>query len=210
MRLVFLGAPGAGKGTIAKMLANDFYWPHVSTGDAFRAIMSKDTALAKEVKMVVESGKLVNDALTKQVVEDRLAEEKSFILDGYPRNFTQVVDLDQMLKAKGQSLDAVLYFEVPKNELVERLSGRLTCKNGHIYNLKSNPPHVEGKCDICRIELTQRADDDEDKVKDRLEIYAKQTKPLIAHYEKKGLLRTIKQGTIEEVYAATKAALKKK
>ncbi len=209
MRLVFLGAPGAGKGTIAKMLCNEFMWPHISTGDAFRSIMSKDTALAKEVKAVVESGKLVNDALTKQVVEERLKSEDSFILDGYPRNFTQVVDLDQILKSKGQSLDAVVYFEVPKSELVARLSGRLTCKNGHIFNLNSNPPKVSGKCDVCKSDLVQRADDSAEKVKERLDVYAKQTKPLIAHYEKKGLLIKVKQGSIADVYSATKLALKK-
>lgn len=208
MRLVFLGAPGAGKGTIAKMLSTKFSWPHVSTGDAFRAIMEKDTLLAREVKDVVNSGQLVNDALTRKVVKARLKEENSFILDGYPRNLVQVKDLNEILAAKKQKLNAVVYFDVLKQELVSRLSARLTCKNGHVFNLTSNPPKTQGKCDYCGEALIQREDDKPEKVKKRLRVYEKQTKPLIEYYKEAGLLKTIKTSSISKVYTGVVKILK--
>ena len=190
MRLVFLGPPGAGKGTIAK-LAKEFYGiPHISTGDLFRENIKNETALGLQVKSILASGGLVPDSVTIEMVRNRLAEpdcEKGFILDGFPRTIPQADALAGMTE-----LDAVVDFQLSRDEVVKRLSGRRLCPStGRSYHIIYNPPKVEGKDDETGEDLIQRPDDREEAIVHRLEVYDEQTAPLIDYYKKKGLLRDV-------------------
>ena len=190
MRMVFLGPPGAGKGTIAK-LAKDYYGiPHISTGDLFRENIKNETELGLQVKSILASGGLVPDSVTIEMVRNRLADpdcKKGFILDGFPRTIPQADALAQMT-----SLDAVVDFQLSREEVVKRLSGRRMCPStGRIYHILFNPPKEEGKDDETGEDLVQRPDDREEAIVHRLEVYDAQTAPLIDYYKKKGLIRDV-------------------
>ena len=190
MRLVFLGPPGAGKGTIAK-LAKDYYGiPHISTGDLFRENIKQETELGLQVKSILASGGLVPDSVTIEMVRNRLNDpdcEKGFILDGFPRTIPQADALAEMT-----TLDAVVDFQLSREEVVKRLSGRRLCPStGRSYHIIYNPPKVEGKDDETGEDLIQRPDDKEEAIVHRLEVYDEQTAPLIDYYTKKGLIRDV-------------------
>lgn len=198
MRLVFLGAPGAGKGTQAKRLVDNLKIPQVSTGDMLRKAVSDGTSLGKEAKSYMDKGELVPDSVVIGLIKERLQEgdtENGFILDGFPRNVSQGKELDSLLGDLGKPLDVALVLDVPLDDLMKRLTGRRTCKVcGQMYNVYFSPPKVEGKCDVCGGELYQRADDNEETIKKRLDVYQSSTEPLIDYYKNKGILKVV-QGT---------------
>ncbi|HEM55489.1 MAG TPA: adenylate kinase [Thermodesulfobium narugense] len=205
MRLVFLGAPGAGKGTQAKMLVEQLKIPHISTGDMLRKAVADGTPLGKEAKSYMDKGELVPDSVVIGLIKERLQEadtENGFILDGFPRNVSQAKELDSLLGDLGKPLDVALVLDVPFEDLMKRLTGRRTCKScGQMYNIYFSPPKVEGKCDVCGGELYQRADDNEETIKKRLEVYQKSTEPLIEYYKNKGILRVVQgTGDINAIY----------
>ncbi|RUM88437.1 MAG: adenylate kinase [Thermodesulfatator sp.] len=205
MNIVFLGPPGAGKGTQAKRIIEKYGIPQISTGDMFREHLSKGTELGKKAKEYMEKGQLVPDEIVLSMVEERLKQpdcEKGFILDGFPRTVPQAEALDEMLAKWGKKIDYAIAIEVPDEELVKRLTGRRTCKNcGMMYHIIFKPPKVEGKCDACGGELYQRPDDNEETVRNRLKVYHESTAPLIDYYEKKGVLHRVDgMGSIDEIF----------
>jgi len=216
MRIVLVGPPGAGKGTQATLLAKTLSIPHVSTGDLFRANISQGTELGLAAKSIMDSGKLVPDEVTIGMAKDRLAQPDAangFLLDGFPRNVAQAVALDGILTEWGIELDGVLDLEVPEDEVVRRIAGRRICRNdsAHIFHVEYSPAAVEGVCDTCGGELYQRGDDAEDKVRTRLEVYHTETEPIIAYYQKQGLVTTIPAlGKVDEVTQRAIEALRKK
>lgn len=187
MNLVFLGPPGAGKGTIASVAKDFFNIPHISTGDLFRYNIKNDTELGKEVKAILASGELVPDSVTIKMVEDRFTQADSkngFILDGFPRTIAQADALAGL-----KEIDAVVNFVLDRESIIKRLSGRRMCKStGKIYHLLYNPPKVDGIDDETGEALIQRDDDKEEAILNRLDVYQEQTEPLIAYYREKGLL----------------------
>jgi adenylate kinase len=192
--VVLLGAPGAGKGTQAERIVARFGLPHISTGDMLRAAVAKDTAMGREAKRYMESGELVPDEVVIGVVRDRLAEDdtrEGFLLDGFPRTIEQAERLDALLADAGRRLTDVVQLDVPEDELVERLAGRRLCRScGKGYHVVFDPPRREGVCDVCGGELYQRADDNEETVRNRLSVYREQTEPLVEYYRDRGILRT--------------------
>jgi adenylate kinase len=205
MRLVLLGAPGAGKGTQAKILLEKYGIPQISTGDLLRAAVAAGTALGKEAKSYMDKGELVPDSVVLGMVEERLKQDdckKGYILDGFPRNTKQAEALDNMLSSLNMPLTAALSVDVPFEDLMKRLTGRRTCKAcGQMYNVYFNPPKKEGVCDKCGGELFQRDDDKEETIKKRLEVYNAQTAPLIDYYGKKGILKSVAgTGSIDEIF----------
>ncbi|QJA05721.1 adenylate kinase [Thermosulfurimonas marina] len=205
MNIVFLGPPGAGKGTQAKRITERYGIPQISTGDMFREHLSKGTELGKKAKEYMEKGQLVPDEIVLSMVEERLKQpdcEKGFILDGFPRTVPQAEALDEMLARWGKKIDYAIAIEVPDEELVKRLTGRRTCKNcGMMYHVIFKPPKVEGKCDACGGELYQRPDDNEETVRNRLKVYHESTAPLLDYYEKKGVLHRVDGlGSIDEIF----------
>ncbi|MGB9822439.1 adenylate kinase [Thermodesulfovibrio sp.] len=214
MRLVFLGAPGAGKGTQAKKLVEKYGIPQISTGDLLRAAVAQGTPLGKEAKAYMDKGELVPDSVVLGMVKERLAQDdckKGFILDGFPRNVAQAEALDKMLAEMNIPLDLALNLDVPFDDLMKRLTGRRTCKScGQMYNIYFSPPKVDGKCDKCGGELFQRDDDKEETIRKRLEVYRAQTEPLIDYYSKKGILKTVSgTGSIDEIFSSICAILEK-
>jgi len=204
MNIVFLGPPGAGKGTQAKILIERYGIPQVSTGDMLREHRAKGTELGKKAQEYMDKGQLVPDEIILGMVKERLSQpdcQKGFILDGFPRTVAQAEALDKLLSEMGKKLDFALALIVPDDLLVERLTGRRTCKNcGMMYHIKYKPPKVEGKCDVCGGELYQRPDDNEETVRNRLKVYHEQTAPLIEYYKNKGILREIDGSkSIEEI-----------
>lgn len=205
MKIVMLGAPGAGKGTQAKMLAEKCGIPHISTGDIFRANIKEGTELGKQAKSYMDQGKLVPDSLTIQLIMDRLGKEdckKGYILDGFPRTIPQAESLDAALKNVNDKLDFAIDVEVPDENIKERMSGRRACLScGATYHIAFAPPKTEGVCDRCNGELVLRDDDKPETVQERLVVYHNQTQPLIQYYEKQNLLVTI-DGTqaVEKVF----------
>ena len=202
MRLVILGAPGAGKGTQAKLLKDKLQIPHISTGDIFRYNISEGTKLGKQVQQYVESGELVPDKLTIQLVQDRLEKkdcEKGFLLDGFPRTIPQAGELDEMLKAMGTELNFAVNIKVDDERIVKRLSARRICPAcGKVYQLL--PEKSEMKCAGCGADLIQRADDREETVCERLRVYREQTLPLLEYYGGQGkLLEVDGTGSVAEV-----------
>ncbi len=205
MRLILLGPPGAGKGTQAKRLIDRYGIPQISTGDILRAAVREGTELGKTAKQYMDAGELVPDEVVIGIIEERLKEPdcaKGYILDGFPRTVAQADALTDVLARMGQSIDHVVSIEVPDEELVERLTGRRTCRNcGAMYHVKFSPPKKPGVCDKCGGELFQRDDDKEETIRARLKVYQDQTAPLIAYYEKAGLLRRVSGvGTVDEIY----------
>ncbi len=190
MKMVIFGAPGAGKGTHAKFISKKINIPQISTGDILREAVKKGTELGQKAKGYMDRGDLVPDDLVIDLVEDRLKQDDvrdGYILDGFPRTLEQGRALEKKV-----DLDIVLNMDVSEDELTTRLTGRRTCSEcGAIYHLKYNPPEQEGKCDKCGGDLYQRDDDNIETVRERLETYKKQTKPLLEYYEKEGLVRTV-------------------
>ncbi len=205
MRIVLLGAPGAGKGTQAKMLIEKYRIPQISTGDILRKAVADGTPLGKEAKAIMERGELVPDKLVLGLVEERLKQDDcktGFILDGFPRNTAQAEALDKLLDAIKMPLDSALSVDVPKADLMKRLTGRRTCKScQQMYNVYFSPPRKDGVCDKCGGELFQRGDDKEETIKKRLDVYDAQTAPLIDYYKKKGILKSVTgTGSIDEIF----------
>lgn len=195
MKIILLGPPGAGKGTQAKSISNKYSIPHISTGDIFRKNISEKTPLGIEAKSYIDKGHLVPDKLTIDIVQDRLEQEdckSGFLLDGYPRTVNQAEALKNFLQEKGEKLDTALLIKVPKEYIIDRMTGRRVCLScGASYHVKFNPTKVEGKCDICGSVVIQRDDDCEETVNERLEIYDAQTQPLIDYYKEQGLLSEV-------------------
>jgi adenylate kinase len=207
MRLIFLGPPGAGKGTIAVKAAEEYGMPHISTGEAFRAAIKSGSPLGLKVKGIIESGGLVPDQVTIELVRERLARPDAaagWILDGFPRTVAQAEALEAMAAP-----DAAVNFEVEDADVIARLSGRRVCRGcSRNYHADFMPPRTEGVCDDCGGELYVRDDDRPEAIAKRLAVYRAQTEPLIAHYSAKGLLRGIDAaGAPHEVFEALKAAL---
>ncbi len=195
MKIVLLGAPGAGKGTQAEVLVKKLFLPHISTGDMFRAAISAGTELGLAAKDYMDKGQLVPDEVTVGIIRDRISQadcREGFLLDGFPRTLAQAEALDTLLTEMKTSLTAVLNISVPTDKLITRLTGRRMCRDcGAIYHLLYNAPQKENACDACGGELYQRSDDKEDTVRNRLQVYETQTAPLIAYYTEKGLLHEI-------------------
>lgn len=212
MKIIMLGAPGAGKGTQAKQIAAKYGIPHISTGDIFRANIKNGTDLGKKAKEYMDQGLLVPDELTCDLVMDRIAQEdcaKGFVLDGFPRTIPQAEALDAALTKIGQAMDYAIDVDVPDENIINRMSGRRACLNcGATYHLVSIPPKKEGICDTCGNELVLRDDDQPETVKKRLDVYHEQTQPLIDYYQKKGILKSV-DGTrpMEQVFEAIVAIL---
>ena len=212
MKLVLLGAPGAGKGTQAKKLIEKTAIPQISTGDLLRAAVAAETELGREAKSFMDKGELVPDTVVLGMVEERLGQDdcqQGYILDGFPRNTAQAEALDQMLASLSMELDAALSVDVPLEDLMKRLTGRRTCRDcGQMYNIYFSAPAEEGKCDKCGGELYQRDDDQEATISKRLEVYNEQTAPLIDYYASKGILKSVSgTGDIEEIFANVCATL---
>ncbi|MEU3906403.1 adenylate kinase [Streptomyces goshikiensis] len=215
MRIVLVGPPGAGKGTQAAFLAKNLSIPHISTGDLFRANISKGTELGRKAKAIMEAGQLVPDEITIAMAQDRMEQADAaggFLLDGFPRNVSQAEALDAYLKAGDLKLDAVLDLEVEEDEVVKRIAGRRVCRNdsSHVFHVTYAAPETEGVCDTCGGELYQRGDDSEETVRNRLDVYHTQTEPIIDYYKAQGLLVTIPAlGEVADVTQRAMDALKK-
>ncbi|MFS0656582.1 adenylate kinase [Bacillus sp. 179-C3.3 HS] len=212
MNLVLMGLPGAGKGTQAERIVDEYGIPHISTGDMFRAAMKEETQLGLEAKSFIDKGELVPDEVTIGIVRDRLGKndcEQGFLLDGFPRTVAQAEALEGILKELGRTIDYVINIKVDKDALMERLTGRRICKNcGSTYHLVFNPPAKENVCDKCGGELYQRADDNAETVSTRLEVNLKQTEPLLNFYSEKGYLVNIDGAKhINDVYTDIKDLL---
>jgi adenylate kinase len=190
-----LGAPGAGKGTQAKKIAEKFKVPHISTGDIFRANIKNGTELGNKAKVYMDQGLLVPDELVVDLVVDRVKQadcETGYILDGFPRTIPQAESLDKALLAIGEKVDYAINVEVPDGDIVERMAGRRACLNcGATYHLVNIPTKVEGICDVCGSEIVLREDDKPETVLKRLEVYHNQTQPLIDYYNKQGILKEV-------------------
>jgi adenylate kinase len=205
MRLVLLGAPGAGKGTQAKKLIEKYKIPQISTGDILRKAVADGTPLGKEAKVIMDKGELVSDKIVLGLVQERVKQndcKSGFILDGFPRNTAQAEALDKMLNDLKMPLDSALSVDVSKDDLMKRLTGRRTCKNcQQMYNIYYSSPKKDGVCDKCGGELFQRDDDKEETIKKRLDVYDASTAPLIDYYKKKGILKSVAgTGSINEIF----------
>jgi adenylate kinase len=212
VRVAFLGPPGAGKGTQARALAREWGVPQIATGDMLREAVAAKTPLGLEAKRYMDQGALVPDEVVVGATAERLAAPdaaRGFILDGFPRTIVQAEALARLLKDAGHALDVVLYFDVSEPELLRRLTGRRVCRAcGHTYHLTSSPPKRAGVCDACGGELYQRADDSEATVRNRLEVYRKQTAPLLDYYRQRSLLTTVSgEGSVEAIRDAIRAAV---
>ena len=207
MKIVMLGAPGAGKGTQAKMIEEKYGIPHVSTGDIFRANIKNGTELGKEAKQYMDQGKLVPDELTVKILLDRVAQDdckNGYVLDGFPRTIPQANVLDEALTKLGDKIDYAVNVDVPDENIINRMGGRRACVAcGATYHVVYNAPKTEGICDVCGKELIIRDDDQPETVKNRLNVYHEQTQPLIDFYEAKGVLKSV-DGTVDmkDVFAA--------
>jgi len=211
-RVVLLGAPGAGKGTQAKMLIEKYKIPQISTGDILRKAVADGTPLGKEAKVIMDQGGLVSDKIVLGLVEERIKQpdcKAGFILDGFPRNTAQAESLDKMLAAMGAPLNVALNIDVDMNDLLKRLTGRRTCKScQQMYNIYFSPPKKDGICDKCGGALFQRDDDKEETIKKRLDVYQKQTAPLIDYYSKKNIMKTVMGvGGINDIFNRVTTAL---
>ena len=207
MKIIMLGAPGAGKGTQAKMIAEKYKIPHVSTGDIFRANIKNGTELGKEAKKYIDQGFLVPDELTVKILLDRVAKDdckNGYVLDGFPRTIPQAEVLDKALREMGDGIDYAINVDVPDENIVRRMSGRRACLAcGATYHIAHIPPKKEGICDTCGQELVLRDDDKPETVLNRLKVYHDQTQPLIDFYAAQGVLKNV-DGTVDmkDVFAA--------
>ena len=207
MKIIMLGAPGAGKGTQAKMIAEKYQIPHVSTGDIFRANIKNGTELGMEAKKYMDQGQLVPDELTVKILLDRVAQDdcaNGYVLDGFPRTIPQAEVLDEALFMLGEQIDYAINVDVPDENIVRRMSGRRACVScGATYHIEHIPPKKEGICDTCGQELILRDDDKPETVQNRLKVYHDQTQPLIDFYTEKGVLKSV-DGTqdMKDVFAA--------
>jgi adenylate kinase len=212
MKIIMLGAPGAGKGTQAKMIADKYNIPHISTGDIFRANIKAGTELGVEAKKYMDQGQLVPDELTVKILLDRVAGEdckNGYVLDGFPRTIPQAEVLDKALSELGDKIDYAINVDVPDENIVKRMGGRRACVAcGATYHIEHIPPKKEGICDRCGKELILRDDDKPETVKNRLQVYHDQTQPLIEFYQAKGVLKQV-DGTVDmkDVFAAITAIL---
>ena len=200
MKIIMLGAPGAGKGTQAKMIAEKYSIPHISTGDIFRANIKNGTELGKKAKSYMDKGQLVPDELTLDLIMDRFKQDdckNGYVLDGFPRTIPQAEALDAALKAKGEKVDFAIDVDVPDENIVKRMGGRRACVGcGATYHVVYSPTKVEGICDKCGEELIVRDDDKPETVLNRLEVYHNQTQPLIDYYNEQGILKSV-DGTVD-------------
>jgi len=213
--IVFLGAPGAGKGTQAAQVARELKLAHVATGDLFRQVLAQGTELAMKAKSYMEKGKLVPDEITIRMVLERIVASDcaaGVIFDGFPRNLKQAEALDEALLEQGKAIDKVVYIRVTENELLERLGGRWICRQCQTpYHIKNSPPRVRGKCDRCGAELYQRADDTAETVKQRLVVYFAETAPLIDYYTRSGKLVEVDgEGSVTEIESRIIKGLRRK
>lgn len=215
MKIIMLGAPGAGKGTQAKMIAAKYQIPHISTGDIFRANIKNGTELGMEAKKYMDQGQLVPDELTVKILLDRVAQpdcSEGYVLDGFPRTIPQAEVLDSALDKLGDSIDFAIDVDVPDENIVRRMSGRRACLScGATYHIEHIPPKQEGVCDTCGQPLVLRDDDKPETVLKRLKVYHEQTQPLIDFYTKKGVLRSV-DGTVDmnDVFGAIVNVLERK
>ncbi len=206
MKIIMLGAPGAGKGTQAKMIADQYGIPHISTGDIFRANIKEQTELGLEAKKYMDQGALVPDELTVRILLDRVAKEDckaGYVLDGFPRTIPQAEVLDQAVTKMNEKIDFAINVEVPDENIIKRMSGRRACLAcGATYHVEHVPPKKDGICDRCGKELVLRDDDQPETVKKRLQVYHEQTQPLIEYYQKKNILKEV-DGTkdMKDVFA---------
>ena len=200
MKIIMLGAPGAGKGTQAKLIAEKYQMPHISTGDIFRANIKEGTELGMKAKSFMDAGGLVPDELVIDLVVDRLTWEDAkngYVLDGFPRTIPQAEALTKALAEKGEKIDAAIDIDVPDENIINRMGGRRACVScGATYHIVNIPPKVEGKCDKCGADLILRDDDKPETVKNRLEVYHEQTQPLIDYYKAEGVLKEV-DGTVD-------------
>ena len=207
MKIIMLGAPGAGKGTQAKRIAEKYHIPHISTGDIFRANIKEGTELGKKAKNYMDQGLLVPDELVVDLVVDRIQKDDcqdGFILDGFPRTIPQAESLDAALAKMGETMDYAIDVDVPDEDIVTRMGGRRACVGcGATYHVQFNPTKQEGICDSCGEQLILRDDDKPETVQKRLDVYHEQTQPLIEYYSKAGILKTV-NGTLkmDDVFAA--------
>ncbi len=212
MRIVFLGAPGSGKGTQAQRLMAEFRLPQISTGDLLREAVKAGTALGMRARAAMDAGELVTDDIVLGIIAERLAQPDcahGFILDGFPRNLAQAHELEPVLQKIGQSLDAAVLLDVDLDILMKRLTGRRTCsKTGKLLNIYFSPQAEIDACVTAGGELVQRADDNEATIANRLKVYREQTQPLVDYYSRSGLLKTISgEGAMQDVYARLTGAL---
>ena len=213
MKIIMLGAPGAGKGTQAKMIAEKYNIPHISTGDIFRANIKGGTLLGMQAKEYMDKGQLVPDELTVKILLDRVAKDdckEGYVLDGFPRTIPQAEVLDKALTELGDAVDFAIDVDVPDENIVNRMSGRRACVMcGATYHVLHNPPKVENVCDACGDALILRDDDKPETVLKRLDVYHEQTQPLIDYYQKKGILKTV-DGTkdLKDVFADIEEIIK--
>ena len=213
MRLILVGPPGAGKGTQAVHLAAHFKIPHISTGDIFRANLKNGTELGKQAQSYMDRGELVPDSVTNEMVRDRLGNSdvaNGFLLDGFPRNTNQAKVLDGILTDRNMPLDAVIELSIEKAEIIKRLSGRRTCRNcSATFHIDFEKPKQPGICNKCNGALYQREDDKEEVIARRLEIYAEQTEPIIAYYQKSGILKKVSAvGDVSQITQKVIASLR--
>ena len=205
MRLVFMGAPGSGKGTQARRLMEAYASPQISTGDLLRAAVAAGTALGKKAKAAMDGGQLVADEIVVGMIRERLGQKDTrfgFILDGFPRSLSQAASLDSMLAEVSQPLNKAILLDVNQDNLIKRLTGRRTCKVcGHLYNVHFSPPKKPGVCDLDGGELVQRADDNEATITKRLKVYQDQTSPLVDYYKKQGKFVAVDgEGSMDEIF----------
>ena len=212
MNFIFLGPPGAGKGTLAAQVAEEYKIPQISTGDIFRANIKNGTELGKQAKEYMDKGQLVPDELTVKILLDRVAQEdckNGYVLDGFPRTIPQAEVLDKALTELGDHIDYAIDVNVPDENIIKRMSGRRACLTcGATYHIEHVPPKKEGICDACGNELVLRDDDKPETVKNRLDVYHKQTQPLIDYYTEKNILKTV-DGTVDmmDVFGAITSIL---
>ncbi|KXS45785.1 MULTISPECIES: adenylate kinase [unclassified Candidatus Frackibacter] len=212
MHLILVGPPGAGKGTQAANLVEEYGVPHIATGDIFRSAIKNKTPLGKKAKEYIDQGKLVPDEVTIGIVRERLSKgdcQEGFILDGFPRTIAQADALAEILKELNIELNAVLNIKVSDEEVIKRLSGRRICSDcGASYHVDFNPPQEDGVCDKCEGDLYQREDDQPETIKERLKVYKEKTEPLINYYQEAGLLKNVNgEAGLDEVFGNIKQAV---
>jgi adenylate kinase len=211
MKLILLGAPGAGKGTVAKLLTKMDGSVQISTGDILRGAVAAGTELGKKAEAAMKAGDLVSDDLIMGIMEERLKEDDckaGYLLDGFPRTIPQAEALKVLLKKMGEKLDFAVEIDVPREVILDRLTTRRTCSDcGEIYNVKSNPPKVEGVCDKCGGAVVQRDDETEEAISNRLNVYNDQTAPLVDFYKNEGMLLSVQATSSDAVIEAIKAKL---